>query len=184
MPLKALERTVIESRYWATQRKKEVGALVSGLDLRDKRILNVGAGRTNLTDELLGQPAGEIVNVDIEHFPNLDLLASATDLPFGNDEFDVVVFLRVLHHINDFRRALEEALRCTKPGGLILLSEPYRFMVKLTNLCGLASHPPNTITQRDIEQFVHTHRLEIRRKWARIFLYYFGYQIQVTSQRK
>ncbi|GEM_PF-3373628 len=184
MPLKTLERAVTESPYWATQRKEEVGTLVSDLDLRDKRILNVGAGRTNLTDELLGQQTGEIVNIDVEDFSNLDLVASATDLPFDNGEFDVVMFLRVLHHINDFRRALEEALRCTKPGGLILLSEPYSLIVKLTDASGLTSHPPNTITRRDIKQFVATHQLKIRKKWARIFWHYFGYQIQVTSRCK
>jgi ubiquinone/menaquinone biosynthesis C-methylase UbiE len=52
-----------------------------------------------LNDELLGQTSGEIVNIDVEKFPNLDLVASATELPFGDREFDAIVFLRVLHHI-------------------------------------------------------------------------------------
>lgn len=179
MSLTTIERDIIESRYWVAHRRKEVSTLVSAIDLRNKRILNVGAGRTNLTHELLGQTSGGIINIDVEKFPNLDLVASATELPFGDNEFDVIIFLRVLHHIHDFRIALKEALRCTKPGGFILLSEPYDFMVKLMRMAGLDSHPPNTITRRDIEQFVHEHRLSIRKKWARIFWYYFGYQIQV-----
>lgn len=179
MSLNTIERAVIESDYWATKRKKEVRTLVSGLDLQNKRILNVGAGRTNLNDELLGQKTGGIVNIDVEKFPNLDLVTSATELPFRDNEFDVIVFLRVLHHIHDFRIALGEALRCTKPGGFILLSEPYDFMVTLMRLAGLDSHPPNTITRRDIEQFVSGHRVNIRKQWARIFWYYYGYQIQV-----
>lgn len=179
MSLKTIERTIIESDYWATQRKKEVRTLTTGLDLRNQKILNVGAGRTNLTDELLGQSAKSITNIDVEAFPNLDQVASATDLPFNDNEFDVTVFLRVLHHINDFRSALNEALRCTKPGGLILISEPYDLIVKLIRATGLDSHPPNIITKKDIEQFVKENRLSVRQKWQWIFWYYYGYQIQV-----
>ncbi len=179
MSLKTIERIINESDYWATQRKKEVGTLVTGLNFRNQKILNVGAGRTNLTDKLLGQISGSIINIDVENFPNLDCIASATDLPFENNKFDITVFLRVLHHINDFRKALDEALRCTKPGGFILISEPYDVIVKLTRATGLDSHPLNIITKKDIEQFVRDNRLSIRKKWAWIFWYYYGYQIQV-----
>lgn len=179
MSLSQIERTVIESRFWSPLREKEVRTLVSGLDLAGKRILNVGAGRTNLTNELLGQAPGEILNVDIENSPNLDLTASATELPFDDGAFDAVIFLRVLHHIHDFRKALEEALRCTKSGGHILLSEPYAQAVKLMCIVGIDSHPPVTITRKDVEKFVAEKRLEIRKKWARIFWYYYGYQIRV-----
>jgi SAM-dependent methyltransferase len=174
-----IERAITESTYWATQRKKEVRTLTTCLDLRGKKILNVGAGRTNLTNELLGQDSGSITNIDVENFPNLDLVASATDLPFEDNEFDIVIFLRVLHHMNDFKKALDEALRCTKPGGIILISEPYDLIVKLTRATGLDSHPQNIITKRDIEQFVKENRLTIKQKWAWIFWYYYGYQIQV-----
>ena len=179
MSLKTIERIIIESDYWATLRKKEVRTLTTSLDLRNQKILNIGAGRTNLTNKLLGQSAGSITNVDVENFSNLDHIASATDLPFNDHEFDVIVFLRVLHHINDFRRALNEALRCTKPGGFILMSEPYDLIVKLTSAIGLDSRPPNIITKKDIEQFVKKNCLSVRQKWQWIFWHYYGYQIQV-----
>src|SRR6266496_804794 len=42
--------------------------------------------------------------------------ADACRLPFANSTFDVVAFSSVLHHIPDFRPALQEAWRILMPG--------------------------------------------------------------------
>jgi len=42
----------------------------------------------------------------------------ATDLRFSNDEFDAVVELRVIHHISEWERCLDEMYRIIKPGGI------------------------------------------------------------------
>lgn len=179
MPLSPLERRVIESKPWAVLRAIEVRKLTSGLVLGGAKILNVGAGNTNLTQTLLGSSVKCVTNIDSQEFPNLDQVADATDLPFGNNEFDVIIFLRVLHHIENFRPALDEALRCTKPGGFILISEPYSLFAKAARAVGLESCPPNIITRSDIETFAIKNELAIRKRLAWTFLHYYGYQIQV-----
>lgn len=45
---------------------------------------------------------------------------SVTEIPFGDNEFDVVCSFKVLAHVPDIRQALAEMLRVTKPGGVVL----------------------------------------------------------------
>lgn len=47
--------------------------------------------------------------------------ASATALPFEDERFDVVYSFKVLSHVPDLDRALQEAERVTKTGGHLLL---------------------------------------------------------------
>jgi len=44
---------------------------------------------------------------------------TALDLPFEDDEFDVAVSQAMLVLVGDKRRAIDEALRVTKPGGRV-----------------------------------------------------------------
>ncbi|GFM33931.1 class I SAM-dependent methyltransferase [Desulfovibrio subterraneus] len=50
------------------------------------------------------------------------LTGFAEDLPFGDAEFDLVVFYLTLIDINDVRAAIREAARVTKPKGTILVA--------------------------------------------------------------
>jgi SAM-dependent methyltransferase len=51
------------------------------------------------------------------------LVASGLDLPLRDQSVDVVYIQHVLHHIGDVRRALRQARRCLKPGGILFLIE-------------------------------------------------------------
>lgn len=50
--------------------------------------------------------------------------ASALDLPFPNESFDVAYSLYMLEHVPDRHRALQEALRVLKPGGRMIATVP------------------------------------------------------------
>ena len=55
-------------------------------------------------------------------------VADAESIPYGDDEFDLVVGHAVLHHIPDVELALREALRVLKPGGrFVFAGEPTRY---------------------------------------------------------
>ncbi|MDX6373428.1 MAG: hypothetical protein QOD98_2416 [Nocardioidaceae bacterium] len=46
--------------------------------------------------------------------------ADVTDLPFDDGRFDVVASYLMLHHVIEWRRALAEAFRVLKPGGIFV----------------------------------------------------------------
>lgn len=53
-------------------------------------------------------------------------VGSATEIPFGNDEFDLVLCIEVLEHLDKDKEACREIARILKPGGALILSLPYR----------------------------------------------------------
>ena len=46
--------------------------------------------------------------------------ADATALPFVDDSFDIVLSVLMLHHVVDWERALAEAARVLRPGGVLV----------------------------------------------------------------
>lgn len=97
------------------------------------RLLDVGCG-TGVLASRLADAGYEVTGADpsrgmLEHLEQRDdrvsaVEASATDLPFGEGEFDLTMCVAVMHHIADppaVRRALAEMVRVTRPGGLILV---------------------------------------------------------------
>lgn len=98
---------------------------------RRPRILDIGGGRSGLA--WLLYPDAEVVTVDID--PALGgqgpaaghtrfVCCDARRLPFPPGTFDAVTMFDVLEHIPDDRQAAAEAMRVTRPGGVILVSTP------------------------------------------------------------
>ncbi|MEJ2887933.1 class I SAM-dependent methyltransferase [Actinomycetospora aeridis] len=91
------------------------------------RVLEVGAGHGSLTEHLL--EAGAQVVVTEMSGPSTDILRArfaATDVVVVHDpdgdvpvegDFDVVVYLSVLHHIPDYLAAVESVIGRLRPGG-------------------------------------------------------------------
>jgi len=97
----------------------------------DARVLDVGCGTGVLTRRLAGRPGvASVVGVDsaptlVERARELAAglenvafeVADARALPFGDEEFDVVVFDSTLSHVPGPDAALAEAFRVLRPGG-------------------------------------------------------------------
>jgi SAM-dependent methyltransferase len=109
-------------------------AVLAMADFRGKRIVDVGCGDGTYTIELLelAQPAS-VHGVDL--FPQAIVTArgksadprvtfavgSATDLPYGDNSFDIAVVRGVLHHMPKAQDALREAMRVAP---IIVVLEP------------------------------------------------------------
>ncbi len=69
------------------------------------------------------------------------LEADATELPFENARFDLVLSMMVLHHMRDWRNAIAEAARVLKPGGYFLINEhTYSAFLKVAGRLFLRGH--------------------------------------------
>ena len=84
------------------------------------KTLELGGGSGNLKEF-----APNVVSTDIVPLPWLDAVADAQNLPFANESFDNIVLFDVLHHIENVTLFFNEALRVLRPGGRVVMMEPY-----------------------------------------------------------
>lgn len=90
------------------------------LQLAPGKTLELGGGSGNLKEF-----APDVVSTDIVPLPWLDAVADAQNLPFANQSFDNIVLFDVLHHIENVTLFFNEALRVLRPGGRVVMMEPY-----------------------------------------------------------
>lgn len=123
----APEATRIQRRLFKT--KKILGFLYqeycqpvmeSACRAPDKaRMLEIGSGISPLKESLPG-----LICSDVVHLPWIDLACSAYALPFSDKSLDRIFLLFVFHHLGRVEEFLDEARRCLKPGGEIIIVEP------------------------------------------------------------
>lgn len=102
--------------------KGAVGAFAREYGLRDKRVLEVGAGRGYLQDVVRDYTALDISPTARRFFRKPFVLGSATDLPFADGSFDAVWTIWVLEHVPNPEQAMSEMRRVLKPGGVLYLA--------------------------------------------------------------
>jgi ubiquinone/menaquinone biosynthesis C-methylase UbiE len=71
------------------------------------------------------------VAADLES-PLADYKCDVQEMPFGDNEFDVVICNHVLEHVDNDKRAMLEILRVMKPGSFSILLVPNDFNRQLT----------------------------------------------------
>jgi len=100
-------------------------AVLAGASFAAKRVIDVGCGDGTYTREIaaLGAPALihgvdpaaqaiKLARTSVEGEPAISFdVASAYELPHGDDEFDIAVVRGVLHHVDKPRHVIAEALR-------------------------------------------------------------------------
>jgi SAM-dependent methyltransferase len=91
-------------------------------------VLDVGCGEGELARHL---PEGAWVGVDssptmLARAPEPHVEAEATAVPFPSASFGSVALLYVLYHLPEPERALEEAHRLLRPGGIVAVAAPSR----------------------------------------------------------
>lgn len=101
--------------------------------LRGQTFLDIGCG-TGAFTQRLADLAMEGVGLDISrqnlrvasrHLPQISFLAGDTELlPFPDNQFDLVTFSGILHHLPRLEGSLEEGLRVLKPGGRLFAYDP------------------------------------------------------------
>jgi SAM-dependent methyltransferase len=73
----------------------------------------------------------QYITADLES-PLANYKCDIQKMPFGKDEFDMVICNHVLEHVDSDKRALSEILRVLKPGGQAILLVPIDFNLKVS----------------------------------------------------
>ena len=106
------------------------------LSVKNKRILDVGCSSATCAGQIVDMEQDDYFGVDINpHYIDLAkkrhphghfLQHDARVLPFEPDSFDVIMFIGVLHHMDDelIGSCVAEARRVLHPTGVILVAEP------------------------------------------------------------
>ena len=83
-------------------------------------VLELGSGAGFLREFIPGLITSEVFPV-----PGVSMVLDAQQLPFADQSLRGIVMVDVMHHLPDVRRFLAEASRCLKPGGRIIMVEPW-----------------------------------------------------------
>lgn len=109
------------------------------VSLNDARVIELGCGKAEMSRKLLERGLAASVTaleVDLkQHAANLAsshpstlrfLLGGAEDIPLPDEQFDVAIMLKSLHHVPmpELGNALAEIRRVLVPGGSLYVSEP------------------------------------------------------------
>jgi len=96
-----------------------------------QRILDIGAGRGNLTERLIEQGCREIYACDKNpgYFKIKDLVCNRCDLnceplPYSEGFFDAAVCTELIEHLENPRHLLREIFRVLRPNGRVIISTP------------------------------------------------------------
>lgn len=81
--------------------------------------LNLGAGKLDVRKGY--------INLDIINYPNIDIVwdLNKLPLPFKNNEFNEILALSILEHIEKYIPLMNELYRILKPGGIIKIRTPH-----------------------------------------------------------
>jgi len=124
VPVSAQDKFYIDIARDAAFRAKipaTVAEFVAKFGLKDKKVLEVGAGSGLLQDIVDDYTALDISATARQFFHKPFVEASATNMPFPDNSFDALWSIWVLEHIPNPEKALLEMRRVVKPGGHILL---------------------------------------------------------------
>lgn len=127
LPLRAL--CIFEGRRWGLSSIKSERIEYAAREVRGY-CLDVGCGKHNvLINDFL---EGNGIGIDVFAYEGLkqeNIVTDMTHLPFPDNHFDSVTFIANLNHIpvNDRDAELNEAFRCLKQNGNIIVTMPSPF---------------------------------------------------------
>ncbi len=80
-------------------------------------VLNIGGGPR--------REDSNVLNLNIDLFPNVEVVGDAHNLPFKSNSMDGVMIAAVLEHVQDPRKVVNEIYRVLKKGGYIYSETPF-----------------------------------------------------------
>ncbi len=111
---------LVEKKFLRKMYEEWYAAVVADLPSIEGPVLELGAGAGFLKEFL-----PEVITSDLLYLPGLSLVLDATSIPLRREVLRSIVMIDVLHHIPEPRRFFKGATQCVKPGGRIIMIEPW-----------------------------------------------------------
>lgn len=132
-----IEKKFVNSKRHAQENLKLVDRLFNEIDVRNtRRVLEIGCGAGIVSAHLANEYDMNVTGIDLDpeqialakmHNEENERLrffeADTKRLPFGNEEFDMVLSIYVLHHVKDWEKALAEISRVIQQDGYFLFND-------------------------------------------------------------
>jgi SAM-dependent methyltransferase len=116
-----LRRQIIREKSFLRQIYQEwYRAVASNLSTGDGPVLELGSGAGFLKEFV-----PNLITSEVFHCRGIDVVLNAIELPFPDGALQAIVMIDVFHHIPQPRRFFTEASRCVRPGGVVLMIEPW-----------------------------------------------------------
>ena len=114
-----------ERRVWGAKPqlrvlKQDYYAQIRSLLPRGGRVVELGSGCGGLKESM-----PEVIASDLFPTPWVDVALAAQAIPFADSSIDALVGLDVLRHLEEPLSFFREAARVLRPGGKIILLDPY-----------------------------------------------------------
>jgi len=127
------EKIIHGSRFHHANRRI-IAEVVKGINDGYGKILEIGCGHGDVTQEYIAPNCAWVVAIDItkrfvgeEICNNVKfLIEDALDLSFRDETFDGVISIDVIEHIRNDTRFIQESLRVLKKGGTLFFTTPNR----------------------------------------------------------
>jgi len=116
-----LRRQIISSKPFLKAIYDEWYSLLAReLPAGDGDVLELGSGGGYCDRYIKG-----LITSEVFPSPSVQLVVDGRHIPFEGGSLRAIVFTDVLHHMPDVRQFFSEAVRCLRPGGKILMIEPW-----------------------------------------------------------
>jgi SAM-dependent methyltransferase len=117
----AQRREIVRSKAFLRAIYREwYEAIIQRLPPPPGAVLELGSGAGFLKEAL-----PEVITSDLLPLPGVDRVIDARALPFEDGALRALAMTNVLHHVPEVRRFLAECQRCLRPGGRVIMIEPW-----------------------------------------------------------
>ncbi|MBK6887732.1 MAG: class I SAM-dependent methyltransferase [Tetrasphaera sp.] len=112
-------------RFYGDLATDSLATLAEWVDVRDRLVLDVGAGPAQFADAFRGAGARYVPLDHDRSVPSVaggGVVGSALALPIASGSVDIVFCSNLLEHVPDLEAVADELVRVLRPGGVLYLS--------------------------------------------------------------